>query len=334
MRKLHRIVVGCAFAAALLACHAWAEIVVIIIGLLTIKAAKAARPEKGGQSKLTIQYTPFGGKKQTIKLANTAMPKANEIATVKMDIPGVGTKEVLFGADSLAGVGFDLLAGKDLLKDKATKATANARLARMNGAWSFALATAEGYAAFSVTVKKGKGKLSGTLLDGTKVSVSSQGVFGDEALAIPFMYAKKGKGSLGLVFWVHDGGNEVEVSDVTEVKSASGRVSSAEIVEPSTALRLADGAHSFVVPSLNLAQAFTVAGKKWTFPKQQKKLGADDPNPYGMKLTFADKTGLVKGSFTTPTNKAKYTVNGVVVNGVMYGSAVLKGGTPVSVTAE
>ena len=34
-----------------------------------MKAAKPAKPEKGGQSKLTVTYTPLGGRKQNIKLA-------------------------------------------------------------------------------------------------------------------------------------------------------------------------------------------------------------------------------------------------------------------------
>ena len=291
-----------------------------IEGLLTIKAGKAAKPEKGGQSKLTVSYTPFNtGKKQSIKLDKSAYPVAGGNPTV--DIPGIGA--VTFGGLSLAGAG--LQAGKDLAKskDKTEKTDANTRLSRMNGMWTFAFETDAGYAGFSLTVSKGKGKLAGTLPDGTKVSVSQQGILGDSALAIPFMYAKKG--SLGFVFWLHDGG-AVELSDLTALKLANGTVLGASLVEPSAAHRLADGdGRVFETPFFS--QAFGVAGKKWNFPKQQKKLGDADPNPYGTKLTFTEKTGVVKGSFSIPgpAGKAqKYTVNGVVVGGTGYGTATLK----------
>lgn len=293
-----------------------------IEGLLTIKAGKAAKPAKGGQSKLTVSYTPFStGKKQSVKLDKSAYPVAGGRTVVP--IPGIG--RVVFGGESLAGLDSDFQAGADLAKskDKSVKAAANKRLARMNGMWTFAFETDAGYAGFSLTVSKGKGKLAGTLPDGTKVSVSQQGILGDSALAIPFMYAKKG--SLGFVFWLHDGG-AVELSDLTALKLANGTVLGASLVEPSAAHRLADGdGRVFETPFFS--QAFGVAGKKWNFPKQQKKLGDADPNPYGTKLTFTEKTGVVKGSFSIPgpTGKAqKYTVNGVVVGGTGYGTATLK----------
>ena len=293
-----------------------------IEGLLTIKAAKAAKPEKGGQSKLTVSYTPFStGKKQSIKLDKSAYPVAGQQTVVPIDKIG----RVVFGGESLAGLDSDLQAGADLAKskDKSVKAAANARLARMNGTWTFAFKTDAGYAGFSLTVSKGKGKLAGTLPDGTKVSVSQQGILGDTALAIPFMYAKKGL--LGFVFWLHDGG-AVELSDLTALKLANGTVLAASLVEPSAAHRLADGdGHVFGTPFF--FQTFEVAGKKWNFPTQQKKLGDADPNPCGTKLTFTEKTGVVKGSFSVPgpTGKAqKYTVNGVVVGDTGYGAATLK----------
>ncbi len=293
-----------------------------LAGLLTVKAAKAAKPEKGGQSKLTVTYTPFGGKKQTIKLPNDAMPVAGEVATVA--IPGVGT--VKFTGDALVGADVDVQAGKDMLKskDKGEKAAATAAAASKAGVWTFALGTSAGYAAFTVTVdKKGKGKLAGTLPDGTKVSVSAQGVLGDGVLAIPFAYAKKS--SLGLVFWVKGDGTAT-LSDLTGVGAAS-------VVAPSASYRLADGEHTFTAGGVS--QGFTVAGKKWNVPKQNKRAEVD-PNPTGLKLAFTEKTGAVKGSFTVVDGKAKtkYTVVGVVVGGRFYGSAYVRNAVPIPATAE
>ena len=186
------------------------------------------------------------------------------------------------------------------------------------------MGTDAGYAAFSVTVdKKGKGKLAGTFPDGTKVSVSAQGVLGDSALAIPFAYAKKT--SLGFVFWVKGDGSAA-VSDL----NASGVAS---VIAPSASLRLADGEHTFRAGGVS--QGFTVAGKKWNAPKQNKKADPD-PNPTGLKLSFTEKTGAVKGSYTVVDGKAKtkYTVVGVVVGGKFYGSAYARNAGSMPATAE
>jgi len=300
-----------------------------LAGLLTVKAAKPAKPEKGGQSKLTITYTPFGGKKQTIKLANDAMPVAGGVATVA--IPGVGT--VKFTGDALVGVGVDVQAGKDMLKsrDRGEKAAATAAAASKAGVWTFALGADSGFAAFSVTVdKKGKGKLAGTLTDGTKVSVSAQGVLGDGVLAIPFTYAKKG--TLGFVFWVKGDGTAV-LSDLTGDVGGSPGTARPTIVAPSASHRLSDGDHVFTAG--DVSQAFTVAGKKWNVPKQNKRAEVD-PNPTGLKLSFTEKTGAVKGTFTVVDGKAKtkYTVVGAVVGGKFYGSAYVRKAPPFPATAE
>ncbi len=302
-------------------------------GMLVIKSAKAAKPEKGGQSKLMVQYTPFKGSKQSIKLDKANYPVVGGNPTV--NIPGVGL--VTFGGTSLAGVGLQM--GKDLAKskDKAEKAAANARLARMDGTWTFAFGTTQGYAALSVTVKKGKGKLTGTLPDGTMLSVSSVGILGDTALAIPFGYAKKG--SLGFVFWMNDNGT-VAVSDMTALETAWGEtLAVTELIGPSVNHRLADGANR-VFDAGKFAQTFTASGKKWTFPKHVAKSTAEklDRNPHSVKLTYTEKTGLVKGTFvgsTTMGKSVKYMVNGVVVDGVMYGSSFVKGwGAMAPVTAK
>ena len=300
-----------------------------LAGLLTVKAAKAAKPEKGGQSKLTITYTPFGGKKQTIKLANDAMPVAGGVATVA--IPGVGT--VKFTDDALVGVNVDVQAGKDMLKsrDRGEKAAATAAAASKAGVWTFALGTDAGFAAFSVTVdKKGKGKLAGAFPDGTKVSVSAQGVLGDGVLAIPFTYAKKG--TLGFVFWVKGDGTAA-LSDLTGDVGGSPGTARPTIVAPSASHRLADGEHVFTAG--DVSQAFTVAGKKWNVPRQNKRAEVD-PNPTGLKLAFTEKTGAVKGTFTVVNGKAKtkYTVVGAVVGGKFYGSAYVRKAVPIPATAE
>lgn len=286
-----------------------------IAGTLTLKAAK---PGKDGRAKLSGSYVPFGGKKQSIKGLTAAV---GEIA--KVTIPGVG--EVTLGARAVQSADGRVQLAVDGLKskDKAEKAAASERLKGKAGTWTFALLTEAGDVGCSVTVNaKGKAKLQGVLPDGAKVSVSVQGVLGEQALAIPFVYAKKG--ALGLVLWLGDDG-KVELSDLSPVKTAAGAILATTSVPPSAAHALAGGDHVFATP--DFTQGFTVNGKKWTAPKQNKKLDPD-PNPTGLKLSFAEKTGLVKGSYTLLAadgkKKLKYTVNGAVVGDKFYGAATLK----------
>ena len=303
-----------------------------LAGLLTVKTAKP----KAGFSKPAVSYVAFGEKKkQTISLGSAAFPAVGGLP--QLTIPDIGT--VVLGGRSLKGIDCDVQMGVDFLKtkDKAAKAAAQTRLAALAGVWTFAFETDQGAAAFTVTVdKKGKGKFAGTLPDGLKVTLTSQGVLGDQALAIPFAYAKKG--SLGFVLWVKEDGTAA-ISDLTAFTLANGETLEKTCVAPQPVTGLADGEHALTCDLLAAPQTFTVTGgKKWTFPKQNKKLGADDPNPYGTKLAFTPKTGVVKGSLsaTVPgaTRPVKFTVNGVVVNGRLYGSASAKGTTPVPVVAE
>ncbi len=287
----------------------------VIAGLLSVKAGNPAKKEQGELSKLTVNWTPFGGKKQSLK-GLYALAGGNP----EVEIPGVGT--VTFWGDRITGLDGAVQMAVDgtKSKDKAEKNAAKTAVAKMGGVWTLAFGTPKGYASFSVAVKNGKGKLQGFLPDGTKINVSTKGVLGEERsrMAFPFTYAKNDV-ELGLVFWVDDAGACV-VSDlsVAAAELVSGKVEALE-----------DGERVF--RSELFEQAFTVAGqKKWVAPKD---------NPNALKLSFAPKTGLVKGSFTFSDGSdgkgVKYTVNGVVVDGRFYGSAsVKKLGQSIGVTAD
>ena len=60
------------------------------------------------------------------------------------------------------------------------------------------------------------------------------------------------------------------------------------------------------------------------------KKGEEPANPSGLKITYKDKDGSFKGSFTAyaivngKLKKHKATVEGVVINGVGYGTATIK----------
>ena len=301
----------------------------VLAGLLTVKLAKANK--RDGTCKPKIVYTPLGGKKQAIKLDKTSLPVAGTEALLK--IPGVGTLRLC--GRSATGTDVDVQLGADLARLAETKAAAKARMAALAGVRTFALETEQGAAAFSVTVSKaGKGKLAGTLPDGTKVSLSAQGVLGERALAIPFSYSKKC--NLGFVLWIGENG-KTEVSDMTSLRLASGRVLPAKLIAPSALHRLPPGSHAFSCYLFAEPQIFSVEGAKWVFPRQDKR-AVVDPNPHAAKLKFAEKTGVVKGSFSvTPPGSpsaVKFTVNGVVVGSRFYGAAFNKSYGSLSVSAE
>lgn len=273
-------------------------------GLVTVKAAKGSKPERGGTSKLAVTYTPVGGRKVTVKPAPVVT--TNQVAEV--EIPDVGT--FLLGGLSAAAGTADIQLARDLLKDKdrTVKAAAAARVAGMDGTWTFALRTSLGDAGFSLTVKKGKGKLVGVLPNGDKVSLSVQGILGESALAIPFVYSKKS--SFALVFWIGDD-RSVTVSDLTSV-TMGGVAYAPDLVAPAalSAVPIAPGTYTFRADGY--AQPFTATAKKLD-------AGKKDVNPAGLTLKLAPKTGLVTGAFKGAAGKM--TVVGAVVDGVFYGTA-------------
>ena len=94
-----------------------------------------------------------------------------------------------------------------------------------------------------------------------------------------------------------------------------------------------------------------MAGTKWTFAKASGKLKvvdgsltvvakADPANMSGLKLSYAAKTGLVKGSFKLyyleggKLKSDKVTVSGVVAEGVFVGNGTVKKLGSFRVTAQ
>ena len=231
-----------------------------------------------------------------------------------------------------------------------------------------------GYAALSVIVgSKGKTKVSGMLPDGTKVSVSSQLLILPDAneyvvpVVVPLYSGKKGGFGFGLrllrddefgvvsdmtVFgateWVANPGKANEfTSTLTEV----GAGAAGNLKGPST-FAMAD---SFEIDAEILPDGTSVtpSGTKWSLPKADKvkfdretesyEILTDYGNPTGLKLTYTAKTGLFKGSFkvyavTDDGKSKKYTANvaGAVLDGIGYGTAVIKkvGSVPVVIEEE
>jgi len=223
---------------------------------------------------------------------------------------------------------------------------------------------ANGFAAFSVTIgSKGKAKIAGVMPNGTKVTVTSKMIVGDKKFAIPVAFSKSDE-AFGFVIWVDFEGKIIELADATEWTGKDGARQSfvqkwggeshfgdplAETVEPIVRVSAADlptGLADALAEFLPIYEEFTSADGKWTFKKTPKikfTKGVFDQEAYdkdiakgktnnsGVKLTLTKKNGTFKGTFQVYTltdkgsvKKNKATVNGIMVNGIGYGSAVIK----------
>ena len=288
-----------------------------VAGLVTVKAGKPNA--KTGLSAVTVTATPAGAKKWTAKLA----VEAGAMRDVRMDSAELSfSGQYVEGEISVNGTVYGVVAGVDYFKskDKAEKAAAKEKVP--HGSYTFGFVSPDGsFTSASATVAKSTGKTKTIvyLADGTKVSVSSQGVYGDgmSRMAVPVSYSKKGV-TIGFVFWVGGaggaelsgfGGDGVEVVAPQKVKALYGKYAFA--------------ADPFPAPYIDARSpagtVFEAAGTKWTVPKTDQAL----------KLKCA-KTGVVTGSFKMfYPNGAKEKADtakivGVTIGDSVYGTAFIK----------
>lgn len=319
-----------------------------IAGTVTVKAGKANK--KTGVSKLTATFVPQNGAK--VKLAGIAdTPSTNKVFQLtKSGSPA--SASIKLGANGLVGYynapngkSYAIQGARNVFAAKDNDAKARAA-ALSTGFWTLALtnavediAFARGSGALSVSVKaKGKAKVTGWLGDGTKVNVSATGIMGDDGLlAVPVsasLYSKHGgvsfllkfkdghlTGVEGLSKWTAAGKNAFSVSCGTRFVQAPGAGTTPEALGFKLAsLNLPD----YGIANEELFAEFRTASAKW------KGDGASEVtlSPFSFSLSYAAKTGLVKGTLTIMTpagKKVKATVNAVIVNGYGYGTAVFKG---------
>ena len=323
----------------------------ILKGTVQVKAAKAKLNRKTGKtvSKITVAIQLAGEKKVTAK-------GDLDLATVKFEATAGGRAlSLAIGANGVTGrygaYYIDGAQNKFTSKDASDKQEGAAALARWQGVYTLARRDADGWSGFSLTVAaKGKVKVQGVLVDGTKLSATSQLLVGEGGIcAIPVVIAKKANVAFNV--WLTDDGVEVVGLDgevvVGKLASLKADVQFSLDVEAFSAL-LGDGTYAKYLPyGLAVAQNGTkwvVAGGVKAGKVQLAKDGTVDEakageNPSGLKLTYKAKDGTFKGSFKAyedVNGKPKaVTVNvtGVLVDGVGYGSATIKkvGGVPVTV---
>ena len=225
-----------------------------------------------------------------------------------------------------------------------------------------------GYAGLSLQVMaNGRGHVSGTMPDGTRVSYTGYMEVMDGnvcvlPVAIPLCRGKKG----GFGFLVTFDESDVSVSAVsswvnTDVPFTSALAAEAEGAAYVSAISSnaefaleetfeLEGVDDSLMPS---DVEVTVSGAKWSTPKADKvKFSAEDGgytvstengNPSGLKLSVSPAKGTFKGTFkvfaiTEADKPKKYTavVSGAVLDGVGYGTATIKkiGSVPVTVKPE
>ena len=329
-----------------------------VVGTMTVKAQK----ERDGVAKATVTIQAAGGKKQTIKGTISAADGTGQGALAGLTFTASGVTGTLNGysvdgaidasksKDAVTVAVLDAFKGKSyvmaLEPEKATGENA---------------AMANGVAGLSVVFSmKGKAKVTGTMPDGTKVSVSSQLIVGSEWCCLPVVYSKAGS-SLAFLLWFDRAGNFDSVSGMTtwkgkglEVKwSDEVAVSKVGNLSGTSYFHLADtpaeiGGAEVISELLPVDVAITPAGAKWNIAKAKVvKLDRSGnlsygANPSGLKLTYTAKTGLFKGSLSLYTmnkgrlKKNSVTISGIVVNGIGYGTATMRnvGCWPIVINGE
>ncbi len=314
-------------------------------GLSTIKTAKKNRDKP---IKVTATVQVNGGKK--VSLTGDASGAEGEV--VSLEKKGfAGVMKVTIGSEGVVGfysegtASYNVQGARNVFKakDAAAKAKA-ATLAK--GFWPIVFETADnggsafanGYSGLSVTVgNRGMVKVSGTLGDGNRVNVSAQAIMGENGKMVVPVIEKKGAYSFLLEF---NGGRLTAVKNLS-AWNASGRPakftatwSSKSVFSPVSGVGAVPSPMYLTIAGFDAAAGIggkpivgspaddmvVVARNKWTGTK-----GVSDLN-----VTFKPKDGTFKGSFNFyvldggKPKKLKATVSGVVVDGVPYGTAVIK----------
>ena len=308
------------------------------VGVATFKTAR--RNMRTGEIKVTGRIQIAGGRKTNL-IGTTDGTEGEKIWLSKNG--SQVTASVTIGTDGLIGSCTDGVATYIVqgarnpfsAKDDAAKARA---ATLQKGFWTYALADAgnggSGYSAFSVAVAaKGKVKAIAFLGNGSKATLSAQALFGENGKVLVPIIGKNRAFSMML---------ELDNWKLSAVKGIFGwkLAKSAGTWSPDAVFTAdlgtgtvpdmmylqiegfnpADGIGGKQVAVSPVDDAVQSNGRKWTGTK-----GISD-----LAVTFAQKDGTFKGSFNIyvmnggRVKKVKANVSGAVVNGVPYGTAVIR----------
>ena len=317
------------------------------VGVALFKTAK-----KVGEKPIAITASVQVNGSPKAALKGTSSGAEGEIISLEKKGSACIAK-VIIGEDGVVGsytdgkASYNVQGARNIFKAK--DAAAKARAATLvKGSWPIAFKTADnggsafanGYSTFSATVGNGgKVKVTGTLGDGSKVNVSAQAIVGEGGKAIVPVADKKGAYSFLLEFV---GGQLTKVSGVSLWKSTNRQAQFTASWDAAAEFSPAAGTGSVTDimylqiggfdPAVGIGgKAVTISpaddailksGNRWTGTK-----GVSD-----LAVTFRPQDGTFKGSFNFYVNeggakprKIKATVSGVVIGGVPYGTAVIRG---------
>ena len=316
-------------------------------GTIQVKVGKPNVRTGLATVKATVQ---LGAKKVPLKTTGSIAVAADGPTAIGLVVGEPCT--IMLGSDGLSGFygGYDIDGSRNFFasKNKAELSAANAVL----GKWLGGVSILADVGNFTVTISaKGKAKVTGTLANGKKATGNAVFLVGEEWACVPVVLPKA---NVSFALWLPLDGGEVVVSGLGDdvmagrggaLKSgAAFRIDADEFaavtgidalpcrpdgvsVEPKGAKWVVAGG----------AKAGKVMYKRGTQEVDESKLGE---NPSGLKLTYKKADGSFNGSFKVYAEvkgRLKATtvnVSGIVLNGVGYGTATVKGKGSVAVTID
>ncbi|MBR4257771.1 MAG: leucine-rich repeat protein [Kiritimatiellae bacterium] len=320
-----------------------------VAGTIQLKLGKPNAKTGLASAKATVL---LGSKKTLLKAADRGKAKIAADGTTDITLVGGENCHVTSGTFGLSGqYGAYVIDGARNFftsKDKAEKGAAGAELNGWLGAVN--LAWDGGVASVSIA-KKGKAKVSATLVNGTKVTANTQFLIGEEWYCIPVVVAKKA--DLAFAIWLPREKGKMIVSglgkDAVLGKAGSLKSGAAFRVDKSAAIwsQIPGNVLTDYLPN---GVPVTVNGLRWSLPKAGKVVylrGTTEvdeektgENPSALKLTCKAKDGSFKGSFKAYADnggRLKATtvnVTGVVLDGVGHGIATIRNVGSVDVSVE
>lgn len=316
-------------------------------GTILVKVGKTNT--KTGLAAVKATMIGLDGKKTTLKAENKGMAAISAEGPTTVSLAGGEACVVTLGASEMSGTyGSYFIDGSRNVfasRDATDKAVAFAALSKWQGVVNMAWQGENGWNSLSVNIAaRGKARVNGALADGTKVSATGQLVVGEKWCCVPVLANKMG---LPFTVWlplnVQDSRSPSVVGIANAIVDKPGTLKSAGTFKLGAVM--GDAKYEAYLP--NGMQVG--GGAKWTLPKagrvQLTKDGAVDKsklgeNPSALKLTYKAKDGTFRGSFKSYADvngKLKATtvnVSGVLVGGVGFGVATVRGGGGVAVMIE
>ena len=334
-------------------------------GTILVKVGKPNK--KTGFAAVKATVIGPDGKKKNLKAEGTGKVAIDTDGPTTVKFAGAVACEVTLGAKGMSGkygaYGIDGALNVFSSRDSADKAVAASALGTWQGAVNVAWRNdgaarpeAAPYQTLSVTIAaKGKAKLTGTLMNGAKVSAKGQLIVGEDWCCVPVVYVKNGV-RLSFAVWlplngaaaasaalpqVAGLGRDVKVGKPAQLKAGATFRIDADAFSARWGQRalpyLPDGLPVAGGAKWSLPKAGRVVYKRGTSTVDETKVGE---NPSALKLSCKAKDGTFKGTFKAYADvngRLKATtvkVSGVMIGNTGYGMTTIKNVGDVSVTVE